>query len=50
MARARGVDRCQIGQDKAIFSRPVGEERVRRIEREAIEFIRQSMLADEAME
>ncbi len=50
MARARGLDRRQIGQDRAIFSRPVGEERVRQIEREAVEFIRQSMVGDEGVE
>lgn len=48
MARAG----TQIPADRpgSIISRPVGEERVRQIEHEAIEFIRQSMVADEGLE
>jgi RNA polymerase sigma factor (sigma-70 family) len=49
-ARGKGLTYWQIGQDRAIFPRPVGEERVRQIERKATEFIRQSVLADEGME
>jgi len=40
----------QIGQDRKNFRRPVGETRVRQIEREAIEFIRQSILVDEGVD
>jgi RNA polymerase sigma factor (sigma-70 family) len=50
MARARGLAFAEIGQDATIFNRPVGKERARQIEREAIDFIRQSIRADDADE
>ena len=47
---APGLEFWQIGRDAKIFRRPVGEARVRQIESEAIEFLRQSMLADGGLE
>jgi RNA polymerase sigma factor (sigma-70 family) len=50
MARTRGLTFAQIGQDPKIFRRPVGEERVRQIESQAIDFIWQSFRADNGVD
>jgi hypothetical protein len=50
MARAQGRELSQVARDAKIFSAPVSIELGEQIECQAIEFLRQSFLADGGLE